>query len=208
MKKLFLSCLFISSVFTGFASENVIDKTIADLAAFPKTEPTLLAQAKKTSSSKKTSSQASEGGRSSVPSNLFSRYAGKWTGDFWVYSPDGVLQESKSVMIEYKPSGKNMTMETFYLDRISKQWVVAETATYTNNGGSVKVSIRRPNSEMASQTGYYTNGSLFLTSDNIKSGVEQYRETLDGQRLLVDGFGIYGDVKDSHVFIGRFVRQK
>lgn len=142
-----------------------------------------------------------------VPGNLFDRYEGTWTGDFWVYSPQGSLEESKSVRIEYKKSGKNtLAMETFYADRISKQWVVAESATYTNEGDSVKVSIRRPSSDVATQTGHFNDGQLFLVA-NIQDGVEHYRERIDGQRLLVDGFGVYGG-KDSHVFIGRFVRQR
>lgn len=142
-----------------------------------------------------------------IPSNLFDRYVGTWNGDFWVYSPTGQLEESKSVRIEYKKTGKNtLTMETFYADRISKQWVVAETATYTNNGDSVSVSIRRPSNDVATQTGRYNDGQLFLVA-NIKDGIEHYRERIDGQRLLVDGFGVYGG-NDSHVFIGRFLRQR
>lgn len=142
-----------------------------------------------------------------IPGNLFDRYEGTWNGDFWVYSPTGNLEESKSVRIEYKKTGKNtLTMETFYADRISKQWVVAETATYTNNGDSVKVSIRRPSNDIATQTGRYNDGQLFLVAD-INDGIEHYRERIDGQRLLVDGFGVYGG-KDSHVFIGRFLRQR
>lgn len=142
-----------------------------------------------------------------IPGNLFDRYEGTWNGDFWVYSPTGTLEESKSVRIEYKKAGKNtLNMETFYADRISKQWVVAETATYTNNGDSISVSIRRPSNDVATQTGHYNDGQLFLVA-NIKDGVEHYRERIDGQRLLVDGFGVYGG-SDSHVFIGRFVRQR
>ena len=140
-----------------------------------------------------------------VPSNLFDRYEGVWNGDFWVYSPQGALQESKAVKIEYKKNGKQLTMETFYADRISKQWVVAETATYTNEGDKVSVSIRRPSNDVATQTGHFNDGQLFLVA-NIKDGVEHYRERIDGKRLLVDGFGVYGGA-DNHVFIGRFVRQ-
>lgn len=142
-----------------------------------------------------------------IPGNLFDRYEGTWNGDFWVYSPHGHLEESKSVRIEYKKTDKNtMTMETFYADRISKQWVVAETATYTKDGSTVNVSIRRPSNDLASQTGHYNDGQLFLVA-NISDGIEHYRERIDGQRLLVDGFGVYGG-NDSHVFIGRFVRQR
>ncbi len=141
-----------------------------------------------------------------IPGNLFDRYEGIWNGDFWVYSPQGQLEESKSVKIEYKKNGKNLVMETFYADRISKQWVVAETATYTNEGDKVSVSIRRPSNDVATQTGHFNDGQLFLVA-NIKDGVEHYRERIDGQRLLVDGFGVYGG-SDSHVFIGRFVRQR
>jgi len=142
-----------------------------------------------------------------IPGNLFDRYEGTWNGDFWVYSPSGTLEESKAVRIDYKKTGKNtMTMETFYADRISKQWVVAETATYSNEGDVVRVTIRHPSNDVATQVGHFNDGQLFLLA-NIKDGVEHYRERIDGQRLLVDGFGVYGG-KDSHVFIGRFVRQR
>ena len=140
-----------------------------------------------------------------VPSNLFDRYVGTWNGDFWVYSPQGALKQSQAVKIEYKKSGKQLTMETFYADRISKTWVVAETATYTNEGDKVTVSIRRPSNDVATQTGHFNDGQLFLVA-NIKDGVEHYRERIDGKRLLVDGFGVYGG-NDSNVFIGRFVKQ-
>lgn len=210
MKKVLLVFAFATFSFASFGSDaKIVSDVISDLANFPKSEETHVAQAKKSgTASKGVNSSSNTSGKSTIPSGLFARYAGKWTGDFWVYSPDGILQESKRVLIEFKNSGKNLSMETFYLDRISKNWVVAETATYTNQGNKVKVSIRRPNNEMASQTGYYSNGSLFLTSDNVKNGVEHYRETIDGQRLLLDGFGIYGNANDSHIFIGRFVKQK
>lgn len=142
-----------------------------------------------------------------IPGNLFDNYEGIWNGDFWVYSPQGQLEESKSVKIEYKKTGKNtLSMETFYADRLGKQWIVAETATYTNTGDAVEVSILRPSNETAMQTGRFNDGQLFLVA-NIKDGVEHYRERIDGQRLLVDGFAVYGG-SDSHVFIGRFVRQR
>lgn len=143
----------------------------------------------------------------SVPGNLFDRYNGTWTGDFWVYSPQGTLQETKAVKIEYVKKGKQLEMKTFYADRLGQQWVVAETAIYVNEGDKVTVTIRRPSNDTATQTGRYNDGSLFLVA-NIKDGVEHYRERIDGKRLLVDGFGVYGGGgADAHVFIGRFVRQ-
>lgn len=143
-----------------------------------------------------------------VPGNLFQRYAGKWKGDFWVYSPSGKLEESKAASIQYTPqSDGTMKMETFYLDRISKTWVTAETATYVNEGRSVRVTIRRPNNSVSKQTGHFNDGQLFLMAD-INDGVEHYRERIDGKRLLVDGFGVYKGAGDHHVFIGRFLKEQ
>lgn len=143
-----------------------------------------------------------------VPKNLFQKYAGKWKGDFWVYTPSGKLEESKAASIEYTPqSDGTMKMETFYLDRISKTWVTAETATYVNDGNSVRVTIRRPNNSVSKQTGHYNDNSLFLLAD-ISDGVEHYRERVDGKRLLVDGFGVYKGSGDQHVFIGRFLKEQ
>lgn len=144
-----------------------------------------------------------------VPSDLFRRYQGKWKGDFWVYSPSGKKEQSQAASIEYTMNGDGtMKMESFYFDRLSKTWVTAETATYVNEGNSVRITIRRPNNAVAKQTGYFNDGQLFLVAD-ITDGVEHYRERIDGKRLLIDGFGVYtGPKSDSHVFIGRFLREQ
>lgn len=144
-----------------------------------------------------------------IPSDLFQKYAGKWKGDFWVYTPSGKKEQSQATSIDYtlNPDG-TMKMESFSFDRISKTWVVAETATYVNEGNTVRVTIRRPNNTVTKQTGHYKDGQLFLTAD-ISDGVEHYRERIDGKRLLVDGFGVYKSANaDAHVFIGRFLRER
>jgi hypothetical protein len=144
-----------------------------------------------------------------IPGDLFQRYAGKWKGDFWVYTPSGNKEQSQAASVEYVLNGDGtMKMESFYFDRISKTWVTAETATYVNDGNSVRVTIRRPNNAVAKQTGHFKDGQLFLVAD-INDGVEHYRERIDGKRLLIDGFGVYsGKSADSHVFIGRFLKEK
>ncbi|MGI8906757.1 MAG: lipocalin family protein [Candidatus Sumerlaeaceae bacterium] len=143
-----------------------------------------------------------------IPGDLFQRYAGKWKGDFWVYSPAGKKEQSQAASVEYTLNGDGtMKMESFYFDRISKTWVTAETATYVNEGNSIRVTIKRPNGDVAKQTGHFNDGQLFLTAD-INDGVEHYRERIDGKRLLVDGFGVYKGQADSHVFIGRFLRER
>jgi hypothetical protein len=144
-----------------------------------------------------------------IPSNLFQNYVGKWKGDFWVYKPTGQLEQNQAASIEYtlQPDG-TLKMESFFFDRISKSWVIAETATYVNEGSSVRVTIRHSNNSVGKQTGHYNDGQLFLTAD-INDGVEHYRERIDGKRLLVDGFGVYkGGAADAHVFIGRFLRER
>jgi hypothetical protein len=144
-----------------------------------------------------------------IPSDLFRRYAGKWKGDFWVYSPNGQKEQSQAASIEYTVNGDGtMKMESFYYDRISKNWVTAETATYVNEGDKLRVTIKRPNGQIAKQTGHFNDGQLFLLAD-ISDGVEHYRERVDGKRLLIDGFGVYASKQsDSHVFIGRFLKEQ
>lgn len=144
-----------------------------------------------------------------VPGNLFGRYQGVWSGDFVVYTPDGRMEEFKKVRMEFKSTGrKQMTMETFYFDKISETYVVAETAVYENNTKDVKVTIRRPNGEQATQTGRWNDGQLFLKAD-IRDGVEHFRERIQDNRMLVDGFAVYNDKpNDVHVFIGRFTRER
>lgn len=144
-----------------------------------------------------------------IPGDLFRRYAGKWKGDFWVYSPEGKLEESKSVSLEFTPgSGGTMKMESFSFDRISRTWVIAETATYENQGDSVQVTIQRPNTSVSHQTGRYNDGQLFLTNQG-REGMEHFRERVDGKRLLIDGFGAYPAKQggEYHVFIGRFLKE-
>jgi len=144
-----------------------------------------------------------------VPGDLFRKYAGKWKGDFWTYSPTGKLEQSQSVSLEFKVLGNSMTMESFSFDRISRTWVVAETATYTNNGDSVRVSIQRPDKSTDSQTGYFNDGQLFLVNSSGE-GMEHFRERVDGKRLLIDGFGAYRGKQggDYHVFIGRYLKEQ
>jgi hypothetical protein len=144
-----------------------------------------------------------------IPSDLFRRYAGKWKGDFWVYSPTGQKEQSQAASVEYTVNGDGtMKMESFYNDRISKNWVTAETATYVNEGDKLRVTIKRPNGQIAKQTGRFNDGQLFLVAD-ISDGVEHNRERVDGKRLLIDGFGVYfGKNSDSHVFIGRFLKEQ
>ena len=111
--------------------------------------------------------------------------------------------------MEYARQGNNtMTMRSFSYDMISKTWVTEETATYRIEGDRVLVEIKRPTGKTAKQSGHYSDGQLFLQAE-IEDGVEHFRERIDGKRLLIDGFGIYGSLKgkDHHVFIGRLVKE-
>lgn len=143
------------------------------------------------------------------PADLFQRYAGKWKGQFWVYSPLGRKEEFHKVEITYVPrSDGSMTMETHSLDAISNQWIVEESAVYTISGDTINVTITRPNGSISKQIGHYSDNQLFLQAQ-INDGVEHFRERIDGKRLLVDGFGVYGGTKskNQHIFIGRFLKE-
>ncbi|MBX7243857.1 MAG: hypothetical protein K1X53_00035 [Candidatus Sumerlaeaceae bacterium] len=143
------------------------------------------------------------------PKDLLSRYAGKWDGNFWVYSTLGKMKQSNKVKIEGElQSDGTLAMKTLSYDLISKSWVTEENSIYAIEGDAIKVTIKRPNGQVARQTGHYSDGQVFLRAD-IKDGVEHFRERFDGQRFLIDGFGVYGSIKgdDSQVFIGRFVKQ-
>lgn len=145
----------------------------------------------------------------SVPKDLFKRYAGKWIGNFWVYSPVGKKEQVQQVQIEYIPeSDGSMTMRTHSYDMLSKAWVVQETARYSVEGDKVQVEIRRPTGKIARQNGHFKDGQLFLQAE-ITDGAEHFRERIDGNRLLIDGYGIYMPLKnkDQHIFIGRFKKQ-
>lgn len=145
-----------------------------------------------------------------VPRDLFKRYAGRWEGNFWVYSPLGKKEQVNKVQVEYTPqSNGSMKMLTNSYDMISKTWVVQESATYTIEGDTVYVEIRRPNGDVSRQVGHWSDDQLFLQGQ-INDGVEHFRERIDSNgRLLVDGFGVYGSTKgkDHHIFIGRMTRQ-
>jgi hypothetical protein len=143
-----------------------------------------------------------------VPRDLFRRYAGRWEGNFWVYSPVGRKKQSQKVVVEYTPqSNGTLLMETRSLDLVSKQWIVQESAVYSVDGDTVTITVTRPNGSKQTQTGHYSDDQLFVRS-NIKDGVEHYRERIRGNELLVDGYGVYGKISgdDHNVFIGRLRR--
>jgi hypothetical protein len=146
-----------------------------------------------------------------VPRDLFRRYQGNWSGNFWVYSPLGKKEQVNKIQAEYSVQNDgSMRMITNSYDMISKTWVVQETATYTIQGDTVYVEIRRPNGEVSRQVGHWSDDQLFLQGQ-INDGVEHFRERVDSNgRLLVDGFGVYGPVKgnDHHIFIGRMTRER
>jgi hypothetical protein len=122
----------------------------------------------------------------------------------------GKKEQIQKVTIDYTPEADgSMTMRTFSFDMLSKAWVTQETARYSVDGDKVTVDIRRPSGETARQVGHFNDGSLFLEAQ-INDGAEHFRERIDGQRLLIDGYGIYGSLKgkDRHAFIGRFQKQQ
>jgi hypothetical protein len=144
------------------------------------------------------------------PKDLFERYVGTWQGDFWVYTTDGRLEQHNKVRITYtlQPDG-TLKMEMLSGDLISKMWVTKVTATYKVDGKQIVCSVAQPTGDTFKQVGHYNDGSVFFVSQ-IPDGVEHQRERIDGKRLLVDGFGVYGSLKkkdDHHVFIGRFLKQ-
>ena len=143
-----------------------------------------------------------------VPRDLFNRYAGNWEGHFWTYSPLGKKEQVNRVQVSFTPNGNTMKMVTNSMDLISKTWVVQESAVYTIEGDTVYVEITRPSGDTSRQVGHWSDDQLFLQGQ-INDGVEHFRERVDGGRLLVDGFGVYGSVKgkDHHIFIGRLTRK-
>lgn len=152
---------------------------------------------------------AKEIGWEKIPGDLFRRYQGTWVGNYWAYSLDGKLQQTSKTKVEFKiQKDGSMKMESYYFDLLSKSYFTAEVATYRINGDEVVVTIERGQGKTDRQVGHWNDGQLFLVS-NIKDGVEHFRERIDGKRLLIDGFGVYGSLKgkDQHVFIGRYLRE-
>ncbi len=144
-----------------------------------------------------------------LPRDLFSRYAGKWSGNFWVYTIDGRLEQTSKSTIVFEPQGGGtMKMTTFYYDQISKAFVTGETSTYRIEGDTVVVETDRGKGKFERQVGRFNDGQLFFKSE-IKDGVQHTRERVDGKRLLMDGFGVYGSLKgtDQHILIGRYLKE-
>ncbi|MCX7963024.1 MAG: hypothetical protein N2644_00875 [Candidatus Sumerlaea chitinivorans] len=145
------------------------------------------------------------------PKDLLDRYVGTWQGDFWVYTTDGRLEQRNKVRITYTlQADGTLKMEMLSGDLISKMWVTKVTATYKVDGKQIICTVVQPTGETFKQIGHYNDGSVFFVSQ-IPDGVEHQRERIDGKRLLVDGFGVYGSLKkkdDHHVFIGRFLKQE
>lgn len=143
------------------------------------------------------------------PKDILQRYAGTWQGDFWVYSIEGRLKQHNKMRITYTPQPDGtLKMEMWSGDLISKLWVTKVTATYAVDGDKIVCTVQQPDGSQFKQIGHYNDGSVFFVSQ-ITDGVEHSRERIDGKRLLTDGFGVYGSLKkaNSHVFIGRFLRQ-
>lgn len=147
-----------------------------------------------------------------LPKDALTRYVGKWKGSLWVYGPGGDLQERKTVQVECKmvADGK-MEMSTFMFDLVGRQLVVVETSTYQIVAPDrIRVSIKRPTGKVETQNGRWNDNALFLTS--VRSdGVEHFRERISDDRLLMDGYGIYGnhrELKNHTVFVGRLTRER
>ena len=184
----------------------------AQQAAQPQATPTsAMQQAIASEANKYARHMKDKLGWDGVPSNLFQQYAGRWEGNFWVYSPMGRKKQAQKIVVEYAPQPNGtMIMKSMYLDLVSKQWAVAENATYMINGDQVIVDIKRPKGRVDRQTGHYSDGQLFLLS-KISDGVEHYRERFkNNDELLIDGFGVYTSSKgeDQNVFIGRLRRKR
>lgn len=144
-----------------------------------------------------------------VPSNLFQMYAGKWNGNFWVYSPQGKLEGKEAVKMECTPQADGtMKMVTFYHDTITKTWVTHETSVYSVKGDTINVTISGTRGEPARQVGHYNDQSVFLVNES-KDTFESQRERIDGKRFLSDGFAVYNgkNGKEYHVFIGRLLKE-
>lgn len=146
-----------------------------------------------------------------VPKNLFQRYAGKWTGHFFVYTTLGKKQQVQRMTIEFTPqSDGTMKMQVFYFDLVSKTWVTQESAVYSVKGDTINVEITRQDGSKGKQVGHYSDEQVFFEGQ-ISDGVEHFRERITkDNRFLIDGFAIYGSLKskDRHVFIGRLERAR
>lgn len=141
-----------------------------------------------------------------VPGDLFSLYSGTWNGTLNVYSPTGDVLETHAVVIECRPSGKSLVKETYYVDRNTKQPVLAETATYTNEGSAVSIVSVSPEGNAQQRSAKYNDRQLFITGQ-AGSGLVHFRERFsEGRALLVDGFDYRGGTTKVHV--GRYTRQR
>jgi hypothetical protein len=147
-----------------------------------------------------------------IPRDALTRYVGRWKGNFWVYEPSGKLVERKTVQVDCQmASDKEMTMTTLMFDLLGRKLVVVETSTYKIVGrDTIRVAIQRPTGKVETQNGHWNDDALFLTS--VRSdGMEHLRERITDGKMLIDGYGVYGNYKDlsKHtVFVGRLKKER
>ncbi len=150
-----------------------------------------------------------------IPSDLFKRYAGNWEGNFYTYSPDGRHNARQAVRVQAEiQSDGSLLCRAMYFDKLAQQFVLGESYLYQKvDAGTVRVTITRASNQTDTQTGHYNDGYLFLQGD-ISDGVESFREKIDGNRWLVDGFTMYNMGKgkkgsgDLSHHLARLVREK
>lgn len=152
-------------------------------------------------------------GHERIPANLFKQYVGTWRGWFYTYTPDGQAKGRQSVQLQCElQSDGSLHVRAMYFDRLAQQFVLGESYVYQKvSPDTVRVTITRANNEKSYQTGHYNDGSLFLQGE-ISDGIESYRERIDGNRWLMDGFSYYDSkkkgVRDAHHHIARLTREK
>jgi hypothetical protein len=142
------------------------------------------------------------------PRDLFKGYAGKWKGNFWVYTLDGKLRQRANAEVTFTlQDDGSMKMESYLFDKLSQSFVIGEKAVYRIEGDKVLCNVTRGKDQVDKQVARFNDGQLFFET-KVKDGVEHYRERIDGNRFLVDGFAVYGSLKgdDMHIFIARYLK--
>lgn len=141
-----------------------------------------------------------------VPGNLFDLYSGTWKGTINIYSAKGDVLESHAAEVVCRPSGGTMVKETYFIDRDSKQPILASTANYVNDGSAVKIVSSLPDGSSQQSSGHYNDRQLFIVSLNGNRLTHSRERLADGNRMLIDGFDY--NAGNTKVTVGRLTRQR
>ena len=128
---------------------------------------------------------------------VFAPLDGTWRGEFCVRKPDGTLVTRLRVTQVY--TRQSDTRQTCVMDNVVDGKTTRETAeNLITPAGELLCKVRKADGSEVVHHGRAEGDQLFWSGTRAASEpgglrLESFRERVEGDRYLIDGFGIYGD---------------